>query len=472
MAFHTALSEAKVEAVPQKFGIGDEICLRLAESVCVVQVILDNLNSGEEHYYYYYRFDTCPPAAGKHSARCIYVPPQNRPLVDADLDSGPEYIEYLLNLIANDFQSSSMRWPGESVLLAEAVINSGRLCNEPPKVLKSFWSVEHDCRQIISELATSFKVEEKALGLVLVEQFGKLRTFAVANRKSCATARTLQSIENRDDPEVLERSGRDFRLSINVLGVESDSMSSLEDVIASTDEAGSSSEEAHCVAEFLRRMERRLNQDPFPDRDRDRFGPGRTRNCLSFPNAAVYVTWSVASVKRPFRGAGGTEEVQGSDQAVYCKDSRPWRERATESGEHDRRQPSGPDVTAALMHCKRRRKDVRELFPTRSSAVIALRHVPPCAGCSFDIRCLLRTWRRCGDRAFDPFLTKRVDDRRTALKDVGSRDGSQVLVLAGLVMSACIPPMSWYFISETREVAFSEFMASTAQKGNVFVKYP
>ncbi|KAK7013975.1 hypothetical protein R3P38DRAFT_2788227 [Favolaschia claudopus] len=98
MAFHTALSEAKVEAVPQKFGIGDEICLRLAESVCVVQVILDNLNSGEEHYYYYYRFDTCPPAAGKHSARCIYVPPQNRPLVDADLDSGPEYIEYLLKL--------------------------------------------------------------------------------------------------------------------------------------------------------------------------------------------------------------------------------------------------------------------------------------------------------------------------------------------------------------------------------------
>ncbi|KAK6992734.1 hypothetical protein R3P38DRAFT_3225007 [Favolaschia claudopus] len=93
MAFHTALLEAKVEHVPQKFGIGDEICLRLAESVCVVQVILDDLNSGEQH-----RIDTCPPAAGKHSVRCIYVPPQNRPLVDADLDSGPEYIEYLLKL--------------------------------------------------------------------------------------------------------------------------------------------------------------------------------------------------------------------------------------------------------------------------------------------------------------------------------------------------------------------------------------
>ncbi|KAK7012736.1 hypothetical protein R3P38DRAFT_2790622, partial [Favolaschia claudopus] len=33
-------------------------------------------------------------------------------------------------------------------------------------------------------------------------------------------------------------------------------------------------------------------------------------------------------------------------------------------------------------------------------------------------------------------------------------------------MSACIPPMSWYFISETREVAFSEFMScgSTRQE--------
>ncbi|KAK6981478.1 hypothetical protein R3P38DRAFT_2807967 [Favolaschia claudopus] len=446
MAFHTALSEAKVEAVPQKFGIGDEICLRLAESVCVVQVILDNLNSGEEHYYYYYRFDTCPPAAGKHSARCIYVPPQNRPLVDADLDSGPEYIEYLLKLDRQRLSVQLNAVAGESVLLAEAVINSGRLSSNTT-VGKSSQSSP-----------TSFKVEEKALGLVLVEQFGKLRTFAVANRKSCATARTLQSIENRDDPEVLERSGRDFRLSINVLGVESDSMSSLEDVIASTDEAGSSSEEAHCVAEFLTEMERRLNQDPFPDRDRDRFGPGRTRNCLSFPNAAVYVTWSVASVvcvyfqewtsvaEKAVSWSCGTEEDAGIDQAVYCKDSRPWRERATESGEHDRRQPSGPDVNCSFMHCN---GDERM-----------------CENCS------RHAHRRCGDRAFDPFLTKRVDDRRTAIKDVGSRDGSQVLVLAGLVMSACIPPMSWYFISETREVAFSEFMASTAQKGNVFVKYP
>ncbi|KAK7032009.1 hypothetical protein R3P38DRAFT_2774458 [Favolaschia claudopus] len=289
-----------------------------------------------------------------------------------------------LNLIANDFQSSSMRWPGESVLLAEAVINSG---------------------DVDFRLAASFKVEEKALGLVLVEQFGKhgpfpLRTASlVLRRVPCKALRTglllfvtdlvlLVLGVGRDD-------GRDFRLSINVLGVESDSMSSLEDVIASTDEAGSSSEEANCVAEgsgwrgtllddvsvhvnhsrvgerrvnaFLTEVERRLNQDPFPDRDRDRFGPGRTRNCLSFPNAAVYVTWSVASVvcvyfqKRPFRGAGdcqlgstsgqkkhvlednvhrkllaydrlylpgeqglGTalrEEDARIDQAVYCKDS-------------------------------------------------------------------------------------------------------------------------------------------------------
>ncbi|KAK6966298.1 hypothetical protein R3P38DRAFT_2816477 [Favolaschia claudopus] len=283
MAFHTALLEStsrKSSELEMKF------CLRLAESVCVVQVILNDLNSGEQH-----RIDTCPPAAGKHSVRRIYVPPQNRPLVDADLDSGPEYIEYLLKL---DRQRLSVQL---NAVAGRVGVVGRRLSS----ILVDF------------RLATSFKVEEKALGLVLVEQFGKhgpspLRTASlVLRRVPCKALRTglllfvtdlvLLVLEvGRDDPEVLERSGRDFRLSINVLGVESDSMSSLEDVIASTDEAGSSSEEANCVAEFLTEMERRLNQDPFPDKDRDRFGPGRTRNCLSFPNAAVYVTWSVASV--------------------------------------------------------------------------------------------------------------------------------------------------------------------------------